>query len=416
MQETNKRVRFSEEPSSLPSALSTKSSKLSPKTVALSSLRSFTATLQPNLKPIFTNLGEEWLDIVSRHRTKMLQVMKMMNDEDFIPRSARTVNFTFHVPKSVEDLAEFTEIKEETEAIVLKYRKDLKSQILKAMKLEIEQLETRAKILFIKATNMIIKATLISTSAPLTTIHPIAATIMEYNHAKILENVGITLDEFNEAYKSEHAIATYPPVFAPVEDQTTEAYDAERIKQSFPSKTNIIATLVTPLDRLLEREKEIEIDISLKKLNAEEEQGKSNEDTQQRMDTEVSVDKELISELISKATAEKTKSIRSELGQLKKMVRELKNPSSNSETKKEKRGRKPQGGASSKKKNTKATGKKPGNKTGTHPSRRDRSRSRSRSPSAPRRKKQPARKADDQDSDSSSKRRKKKTARQRTRK
>ena len=86
------------------------------------------------------------------------------------------------------------------------------------MKLEIGQWKTRAQLHFVRAIKMIIKATLISTSAPLTILHPIAATIMKYNHTKMLENVVITLDKFNAAYKSNHAIATYPPVFTPVED------------------------------------------------------------------------------------------------------------------------------------------------------------------------------------------------------
>ena len=69
----------------------------------------------------------------------MLQATKMMDDDDFIPRSARNSSkFEFYVPKSVEDLPEFAEIKDETETIVMNYRKALKQQILKVMKVEIE--------------------------------------------------------------------------------------------------------------------------------------------------------------------------------------------------------------------------------------------------------------------------------------
>ena len=56
----------------------------------------------------------------------MLQVENIINDEDFIPLSTHIVNFTFHVPKGVEDLAKFTKIKEETKVIGIKFRKDLK--------------------------------------------------------------------------------------------------------------------------------------------------------------------------------------------------------------------------------------------------------------------------------------------------
>ena len=414
--EMNKRVRFAEEPSTAPTASSTKSAKLSPKTAALNSLHSFTASLHSNLKPIFDNLGEEWLDIISRHRSKMLQATKMIDDDDFIPRSARNSSkFEFYVPKSVEDLPEFTEIKDETETIVLTYRKALKQQILKVMKVEIEQLEKRAQLLFIKGCYMITKATLISESSSLATIHHTVATIMEFNHAPILENVGISYEEFNAAYKLEHVIATYPPVLTPLDNQTNEDFDAARIKQSFPSKTNILATLIHPLDVLLAREKAIEIDLSLKKLNAEEAQGKANEDTQDRIDAEMSIDNELISERIRKETNESTKSLRSELGQLKKLVRDLTNQGNNSEPKKATRGRQPTRGASLKKKSKQQKGRKT-NADPSPPPRRDRSKSRSRSPAASRRKKPPAQKAAGRDSDSSTKRRKKKPSRQRTKK
>ena len=388
----NKRVRFDVNQPATPKQ--PKDKKESPKSLALSSILRFSETLQSDLGTIFNNLGKEWIDIIAKYRTKTDQIIKMKEDDDFIPRSARINEFNFYVTKAVEEDADFTVIKEDTAAITLRYRKDLKTQVLRTMIIEIKILEARARKHFLHAVTTVTKATLIATQVNAACLHRIINTIFEFNDERILDETGIAYEDFCEAYKTEHALTVFPITDTPAVEVSPETHNQERIKDAAPSKINILATLITPVEIFIAREKAIETNITLRKLLTSTEQEKSNEETQIRMDLEGSVDKELIQEMINKATEEKTKALRSELGQLKKLIKNT------DQGKKDRRGQ--LGGASTpSKKSTKRNHREKGKKSATS--------DRSPSPSAPNARRKPrGQKADGRDNATSTKKSKKK--------
>ena len=55
----------------------------------------------------------------------------MDDDSEFIPRSARMVNFGFRVTKVVENSLEFLAIKADTDTLVLEFKLALKQQVMK---------------------------------------------------------------------------------------------------------------------------------------------------------------------------------------------------------------------------------------------------------------------------------------------
>ena len=63
--------------------------------------------------------------------------------------------------------------------------------------------------------------------------------------------------------------------------------------------------MITPLNELISREKNIEATITLKKLLTSDDQEKANSETQTRLDAETSIDHQLVSKLIAKTTSEK---------------------------------------------------------------------------------------------------------------
>ena len=319
----NKRVRFDNIKDDAPKKTTTKAK--SPKALALDSIGSFSEMLQPDLGTIFKNLGTEWIDIIVKYRSKATQVTKMIEDDDYIPHSVPTVDFKFFVSREAEDNAEFTVIKEDTDAAILEFRKTLKSQIIKAMKVEITLLEQRAKKHFLHAITTVTNATLISNRVNVARTNRIINTLMEFNHEQLLDQSGLTYEEFCDAFKLANAITSFPFTDDPdpLSHITDDEHRQQRIKDAAPSKINIIATLITPIDIFIARELDIETSISLKKLLTTEAVEKSSEDTQTRMDLEGSVDTELLKEMIDKSTVDKTKSLRSEIGQLKKLVKDL---------------------------------------------------------------------------------------------
>ena len=102
----------------------------------------------------------------------------MEDDEDFIPRSARLVNFDFQVPKQVEASEEFQEVKAQTNQIIQEFRIHLKGKIIDALKIEILLLRKELYLNLVQQLHAIIQGKLLSdkktTSAHLvlsTTIH-----------------------------------------------------------------------------------------------------------------------------------------------------------------------------------------------------------------------------------------------------
>ena len=75
------------------------------------------------------------MDLLHKFSTKCRQHAKMENDDDFIPRSARLMNFEFMVSKQVECSEEFLGVKVETEALVKEFRLNLKGKIIEILKM-----------------------------------------------------------------------------------------------------------------------------------------------------------------------------------------------------------------------------------------------------------------------------------------
>ena len=130
MNTTNKRVRFEAPTSALndsPSTLS-KWTNQSPKGCAISSIRTLVVTLRQHLSPIVQQAAESHTNLLHKLMTKTAQHKKMEDENDFIPRSARLINFDFRVTKKVENSPEFLAIKTETDTLVLEFKMNLKQK------------------------------------------------------------------------------------------------------------------------------------------------------------------------------------------------------------------------------------------------------------------------------------------------
>ena len=74
------------------------------------------------------------MDMLHKLINKMNKINKMDDDSDFIPRSARMVNFDFRVTKKVGNSPEFLSIKTDTETLVIEFRLAFIQKILKNSK------------------------------------------------------------------------------------------------------------------------------------------------------------------------------------------------------------------------------------------------------------------------------------------
>ena len=129
--------------------------------------------------------------------------------------------------------------------------------------------------------------------------------------------------------------------------------------ESIPAKDIVLGAFTRPGTSYFARIEEIKIDISLKKLNTINTLEEATEATAERLDSEVSVDNDLLEDIIQKKVAARTKNLSSELGQLKKQMASLNKGKGNvtpTTTKKDRRGRpaKTPGASTTKKKSHRA--------------------------------------------------------------
>ena len=130
---TIKRTRFTETTEkSRPSA----SNLDTPKDLLFSFIRGTIASLPPNLTPILDKTCTSYMSLQLKIRHKELQVIKLKNNADRMPTSAR-LKFELKVSKTASKTEEFVTLAKETEDLVVAMREQLKTQIIKAAELEI---------------------------------------------------------------------------------------------------------------------------------------------------------------------------------------------------------------------------------------------------------------------------------------
>ena len=155
--------------------------------------------------------------------------------------------------------------------------------------------------------------------------HKVVSTITHYYFKEMWDQLDLKLDEFYTLYKKTHALATFPfPIdsLAPEsemeanmdnEENNEVATSIARIK-SIPAKDIVLGAFTRPGIAYFARIEEIKIDISLKKLNTINKLEEATEATAERLDSEVSVDNDLLEDIIQKKVAARTKNLSSELG------------------------------------------------------------------------------------------------------
>ena len=94
--------------------------------------------------------------------------------------------------------------------IITKCLKSLKEKVKKAVKLEIALLEQEIKDNYIEVIGLIPGGFVINASYN-TKTNTVISVLMDSYHERLLNRTRMDLTQFNEAYKSKHFLATFPP-------------------------------------------------------------------------------------------------------------------------------------------------------------------------------------------------------------
>ena len=384
-----------------------------PKSLALACVNGTAASLHPQVQKLVENYGNQLIDLHHKLHQKQIQLSKMENNADFIPRSAR-INFEFYVRPTVQQSTEFTAIQSETTDLIKSFQLNLKSQIIKTMYLDINQLKNEIDTIVCQLIFYISKAFHLQHN-PTVVNHPVVHTVAFLINGfgdNLLKNC--TLDK--TSFKSKFAevfhdntimnlqsFATVPPSnvsnvnhprnpYARTSTQLTQPSNSQegstRIAINVSSATTFIdylrqtleSILVTSIDNYNTQVKTNSATSQLEAFSTEVLHEQATAKTAEQMDFSPSVSPQELEELIAKSTSKAVSSLSREIQSLKSKLEKTQStqpkqkskntPSNQSSKNSSQRGRT---SASLKKKNT--TSNTPRSRSSSLNSKRSRSRS-----------------------------------------
>ena len=331
-------------------ASGTKTASLkSPKAIAESFITGHVASLQPQIAIILKKLGEQHIKLLHNVYNKTKQITRMEDDYDFIPRSAR-LEFKFFTSKKAAESPEFIALKEETDHLIIEFRKVLKRQIITATKIERNTLQQDIQVDFVKAIRLVAEAFIICQDLQDVTQNDMVSSIMSQHHEALLKHTNLSYESFCTLYKGIHNVTIFPTInnrrqhsnATQHSRSNTSAYFSPRNNnqntQNVTQQTNdehhqtegsdivkrmIESVFVTSFDEYIKKCKTNEIDISLKKLSTTHFIEESTNRTLMDIDDEPAVGRENLQELIQKQTVKENKLLHKEMTRLREQVKGL---------------------------------------------------------------------------------------------
>jgi hypothetical protein len=310
-----KRTRFADTATSNGTPADT-SSKQPPSGPADSFIRGYTASLHPELAAIAERLGKEHIVLLSKRDNKSLQVQRMVDQDDIIPRSAR-LEFTLNVSKRAKERLEFTALEEETTNLVQSYKLGLKQQIIKASKIEISALDDELRDHLCRSVRVLTTAYMISTQDN-GDVDKKVFNLMQHYVASIFINCALNLDTFTTLYQTVHGIETFPPLSAQATIGT----------MIIPADITIIKDIIEGIFVSswsdYKRHKEVkQISIDIKKYTTNYLTEKSTAATVAIIDSEPAVDKPELQALIRKETKSESKTLQQQIQKLEQQLKTI---------------------------------------------------------------------------------------------
>ena len=111
----------------------------SPKAIALACVTGHASSLHPQVNKIITTYGEKYITTYAKITHKQEQYDRLVNNHEFIPRSAR-INFEFYVRPDVKESDEFRELQDDATKLIEDFQMNLKFKITRSVQLDINYL------------------------------------------------------------------------------------------------------------------------------------------------------------------------------------------------------------------------------------------------------------------------------------
>jgi hypothetical protein len=164
-------------------------------------IKSHIKSLREGIAPLYLDKGKKFLSLQHRYFTKTKTVIRMEQDDDYDPISAR-VDFKVKVLKEAEGLPEFIELQNETKALIKTHQKSLKRLIIKSCTIEEDYLENAVNKHTAKYMHAIVSLSLVAQEVSTSRTDAVALAILEDHGKSILRHVGLEPSAFISLYRS----------------------------------------------------------------------------------------------------------------------------------------------------------------------------------------------------------------------
>jgi hypothetical protein len=154
-------------------------------------------------------LGLNHISLQVKALNKSLHISKMEDDEEFLPRSAR-IEFSYKMLKKAEKKPEFIVLQEETIPLVIQIRKQIKTKVLAATKIELKVVQAEVVTNLAKAIRITAQAFLLQDGINKQQVDRTVSTLLSREHVKLLKHMPGTHEEFLAAYKAASGITVMP--------------------------------------------------------------------------------------------------------------------------------------------------------------------------------------------------------------
>jgi hypothetical protein len=228
--------------------------------------------------------------------------------------------------------------------MITRYRKQLRGQIIKSIKIEIESFEDDLRDHLIKAIRLITQSFKIVNKTNTDADYQVY-TMMQFYSNILTEHCPMTLAKFVELYKKVHSLEMFPPP-APEGIDIMDTL-ADIILVHIENLFNVLnAVFITTWKNYKQQQESNAVALELKRLSAGYFTERDTAKAVSAVDLEPMADKPELQALIRKETQSENQSLCIELNSLKEQIGNLKKPKNNGTKNSNTRG--PRGGASSK--------------------------------------------------------------------
>ena len=321
-----------------------------PKALAESLIRAAISSLHPTIATIAERLGKEHILILSRVDHKILQVKRMKDDAEFIPKSAR-INFDLSMSKRASANQDYVNLTETTKQLIIEFQLKLKDHVAKAQTIEITIIKSELHEHLAKCTRVLTQAFMILNKDRSDVDQKVYKLLQKYL-VELSIHAPITLEDFCKIYKNIHGIETFPPT--PANQPAVAAAAATTTSRFFAPSTTlvvredeeimqdddpvVVTTVKSDVDKVFDMMEKIfvsawtkyknqqqknDVDIELKKLSTTYFVDKATINAVDAVDTEPGADKIELKALIRSEAKSDNKEIRKQLDEVKKELKAL---------------------------------------------------------------------------------------------